>query len=317
MTVPGTWLLAAPRSALASLRPLVRAHERERPVELVPLAEGFVPPLESLKERLVGADGLLLVGDRRRSPRTVLPAPFVADAEGREVPVGWLPDVASALPVFACAAAAVLTRERVRAGPVALLAQWNRRYLALAHRMEANLLAGGETTPRLFHWTAERVTRDDLVRGLRGGLGAGVYFGHGRPSGWAGYHGVRAHHLTDAPGEPLGALLSVTCLTANRRRVALSFSESVTLGGAAASALGAVAHVKHLDNMRWMLGLAEALRDGELRVGLALRRALAFRPRLRDAYRILGDPLAPLVGTPGGERRAARIWAPPPEATWT
>lgn len=317
MNVPGAWLAAGPRAALASLRPLVRAHERERPVEVVYVAEGAIPQLESLSDRLVGAEGLLVVGDRRRSPRTVLPAPFLTDAEGRHVPVGWLPDVGSALPVFARAAAAVLARERSRAGPVAVLAQWNRRYLTLAQRMDANLRSGGETAPRLFHWTAERVTREDLVRGLRAGLGAGVYFGHGRPSGWAGYHGLRAHHLTEAAGEPLGALLSVTCLTANRRRVGLSFSESVTLGGAAASALGAVAHVKHLDNMRWMLGLAEALRDGEIRLGLALRRALAFRPRLREAYRILGDPLAPLVGSPAGERRAGRIWAPPAEATWT
>ena len=317
MNVPGTWLLAGPRPALASLAPLVRAHERERPVDLVYIADGAVPPAERLAERLVGADGLLLVGDRRRSPRTVFPAPFLTDAEGRDVPVGWLPDGGLALPVFARAAAAVLARDRARVGPIALLAQWNRRYLALARRMEANLLADAEAGPRLFHWTAERVTRGDLVRGLRAGLGAGVYFGHGRPSGWAGYHGLRAHHLTEAAGEPLGALLSVTCLTANRRRVGLSFSESVTLGGAAASALGAVAHVKHLDNMRWMLGLAEALHDSEVQIGLALKRALAFRPRLRGAYRILGDPLAPIVGTAAGERRASRIWAPPPEATWT
>lgn len=314
MSTAGAWVLAGPAEALVALRPLVRAHERERPVEVVRLRAGELPSPETWAERLVSADGLLLVGDRRRSPRTVLPGPFAADAEGRDVPVGWLPDVAASLPGFAAAAARVLLRERDRAGPVALLAQWNRRYLRLAERMAANL---GGTGVRHFNWTAERITRDDLARGLGAGLGLGVYFGHGRPSGWAGYHGLRAHHLTGRPAEPLGALLSVTCLTANRRRVGLSFSEAVTLGGAAASAVGAVAHVKHLDNMRWMLGLAEALRDGELRLGLALRRALAFRPRLRGVYRIVGDPLAPLVGTAAGERRAARIWAPPPEASWT
>jgi Peptidase family C25 len=278
---------------------------------------GDLPSPEAWSEQLVGADALVLVGDRRRSPRTMLPAPFLADAEGRDVPTGWLPDVRTALPGFAAAAARVLRRSREQPGPIALLAQWHPRYLRLAERMDANLRRGDAPPLELFNWTAERVTRDDLVRGLRGGLGLGVYFGHGRPSGWAAYHGFRAHHLTERRGEPLGSLLSVTCLTANRRRVGLSFSEAVTLGGAAASAVGAVAHVKHLDNMRWMLGLAEALRAGELRIGPALTRALAFRPRLRGVYRILGDPLAPLVGTEAGERLAARIWAPAPEASWT
>ena len=83
--------------------------------------------------------------------------------------------------------------------------------------------------------------------GLRLGLGVGIYFGHGRPKGWAGYHGLRASHLVEAAGEPLGALFSVTCLTANRWRVGLSFSEAVVTGGAAAAAVGAVDVVAHMD----------------------------------------------------------------------
>ena len=39
-----------------------------------------------------GADAVLVVGDRRRSPRTVLPGPFLARPNGRRVPVGWVPD---------------------------------------------------------------------------------------------------------------------------------------------------------------------------------------------------------------------------------
>ena len=264
---------------------------------------------EALQDALASAEAVLVVGDRRRSPRTALPGPFLEDPSGRAVPAGWLPNFGEELEVFARAAARVERRDGP-AGPVAVLGQRERRYLRLAGRMEAKLEApGGEALP-LLRWTSERITRDDLVRGLRLGLGVGVYFGHGRPSGWAAYHGLRAWHLTETPGEPLGALLSVTCLTANRHRVSLSFSEAVVAGGACAAAVGAVAEVAHLDNMRWMLGLADALRAGERRLGPALLAAAPRDTRLHTPYRIIGDPLALLVGTADGARRAARVFAP-------
>ncbi len=302
-----TWVLAAPRAALGPLRPLLREHERSREVRVVDPG-----PLEVLREAVDGAAGLLLVGHRRRSPRTALPGPFVEDPAGRLVPAGWLPDLGEGLGTFARAAARV-QRRAGPAGPLAVLGQRERRYLQLAGRMEANLSGGSAPPCQVLRWTSDRITRDDLVRGLRLGLGAGIYFGHGRPAGWAGYHGLRARHLVEAPGEPLGALFSVTCLTANRHRVSLSFSEAVVAGGAAAAAVGAVALVAHLDNMRWMLGLAAALRAGETRLGPALLAAAPPDPRLRTPYRIIGDPLARLVGTAEGERRAARVFAPAPE----
>ena len=165
----------------------------------------------------------------------------------------------------------------------------------------------------MLRWTSERITRDDLVRGLRLGLGVGIYFGHGRPNGWAGYHGLRASHLVEAAGEPIGALFSVTCLTANRWRVGLSFSEPSSRAAPPPRRSARSPSVAHLDNMRWMLGLADALRSGELRLGPAL---LARRSTTRGSqtpYRIIGDPLALLVGTAEGARRAARVFAPAPE----
>jgi hypothetical protein len=302
-----TWVLAAPRAALGPLRALVREHERSQEVRVVEPGPG-----EALREAADGADGLLLVGDRRRGPRTALPGPFLEDPAGRLVPAGWLPDLGDGLEVFARAAARVQRRSGPL-GPVAVLGQREPRFLQLAGRMEANL-SGRDAPPlQLLRWTSERITRDDVVRGLRLGIGAGVYFGHGRPSGWAGYHGLRAWHLVEAPGEPLGALLSVTCLTANRHRVSLSFTEAVVAGGAAAAAVGAVAHVAHIDNMRWMLGLADALRAGEARLGPALLAAAPPDRRLQTPYRIVGDPLARLVGTARGAQRAARVFAPAPE----
>ena len=308
------WVLAAPPPALAELRPLVRVHERRRPVRLHTLANDR--PLEAarLAELLVGAEALLLVGNRRRSPRTMLPGPFAFDATGRPVPVGWLPDLGASLGSFARAAGRVAGRARERLGPVAVLGQWDARYLHLATRMEARLAACA-TRFHVLRWTAERLTRDDLVRGLRYGLGAAVYFGHGRPRGWAGYHGFRAHHLVGSGGEPLGALLSVTCLTASRRRTGLAFSEAVVLGGAAASAVGAVAPVEHVENMRWMLGLADALAAGHTLLGEALLHAAPQPARPHEPYRIVGDPLAQLVGASGADRRAAAVFAPAPEAS--
>jgi hypothetical protein len=301
-----TFVLAAPRAALGPLRPLLRAHERLREVRVVEPG-----PVDALCEAAADAEGLLLVGDRRRAPRTALPGPFLVDPSGRAVPVGWLPDVGSGLAVFAKAAARVQRRSGPP-GPLAVLGQREPRYLQLAGRLEANLCRGGEPPFPVLRWTSERITRADLVEALRLGIGVGVYFGHGRPSGWAGYHGFRAHHLVEVPGEPLGALFSVTCLTANRHRVGLSFSEAVVVGGAAAAAVGAVDLVAHVDNMRWMLGLADALRSGETRVGPALA-AAATRSVSQTPYRIVGDPLALLAGTAEGVRRAERIFAPAPE----
>jgi len=270
-------------------------------------------PLEAgrLAELLVGADGLLLVGDRRRSPRTMLPGPFAPDAEGRPVPVGWLPDLGSRLGAFAEAAARVAGRAKERVGPVAVLGQWDTRYLHLASRMEARLAACAARF-RVLRWTAERLTQADLVRGLRYGLGAAVYFGHGRPEGWAGYHGLRARHLVEQGGEPVGVMFSVTCLTASRWRTGLAFSEAVVLGGAAAGAVGAVGEVEHLENMRWMLGLADALAAGETLLGPTLLRAAPHPQRPTEPYRIIGDPLAQFVGASNAERRAAAMFAPAP-----
>lgn len=307
------WAVAAPRSVLEELRPLIRAHERRRQVRVHALADDASPPLKRLRELAAGADGLLLVGNRRRSPRTALPGLFVADPEGRRVPVGWLPSVASGLATFAFAAARVARRTSERPGPLAVLGQWDNRYLHLATRLERRL-GGRAAGLHALRWTAERLTRDDLVRGLRYGVGAAVYFGHGRPTGWAGYHGLRAHHLTEPSGEPVGAVLSVTCLTASRWQTGLAFSEAIVLGGAASGAVGAVTTVEHLQNMRWMLGLARALRDGETLLGPALLRAAPERPDQAEPYRLVGDPLAQLVGAPTAGRRSSALYAPAPEA---
>ena len=311
---PGNWVLAAPPERIRTLRPLINAHEREHPVTIVELPGGTLPEATFWRMALVGADGLLIVGDRRRSPRTVLPGPFLADAAGRLVPAGWLPNTSEeVLTRFARAAARVLRRTKAHPRTLALLGQRQDRYVHLAERMMVNLRQQNPSPISIYRWTADRITRDDLARALRCGLGAAVYFGHGRPSGWAGYHGLRAHHLAGQRGEPLSALISVTCWTASRWGVGLSFSELAVLEGVAMAAFGAVAPTAHVQNTRWMLGLAKALREGHVQLGQVLLRAAPRNEYERSPYRILGDPLAPLIGMPNATERADRVWAPAPD----
>ena len=93
------------RSGPRAAPPLLREHERVREVRVVEPG-----PVEALCEAAAGAEGLLLVDDRRRAPRTALPGPFLVDPSGRAVPAGWLPDLGSGLDVFAKAAARVQRR---------------------------------------------------------------------------------------------------------------------------------------------------------------------------------------------------------------
>ena len=216
--------------------------------------------------------------------------PFVRAADGSWVPVGWLP-AARDLSAFVAAAAAVAGR-RDRS-PVAVLGQRSPRYQKLSERLVHHL---GELPS--VRWGAERVTREDLVAGLGLGLGTAVYLGHGRPTGWAAYRGLRAAHLSLS--SPLGALLSLTCWTASRRGVGTSFSEQVVLQGTAAAAVGAIRPVLHLDNTRIVVALAAALLQGPAPdVGSLLRAMLLTdgAPTVEAAsYRLVGDPLASLSG---------------------
>lgn len=265
---------------------------------------GAVPGVETLTALAERAGALLVVGPRRRAPRTVLPGPVVRRQDGTPVPAGWLPDTGGeALARFATAAARLYQRES-RARPVAILSQWQPRYLLLARRMES-LLAQGEQRP--FLWSSDLLFREDMARGLRAGLAAAIYVGHGRPVGWVGYRGTRLHHLAAEAGEPLGAVLSLCCDTASRRRNGLSFAEAIPLHGVAAAALGATGSTLHLDNTRWAVGLCRALSEGAATLAELVVRGLPLHERAANQYRILGDPLAPLAAAPEAEAQAQAV----------
>jgi hypothetical protein len=291
----------APARALDALEPLLEAYARgARPV----VREREFRSEAEARELAGEVDAIMVVGSGRRSPRTSLPGPFVASASGRRVPVGWVPDRGwEPLRRFAEAAAGV--HERGRSGcphrTVAVLAQRSPRYRDLSGRIERLLGESGEAV-RPLRWTADELGRDELVRGLGFGLSAALYVGHGRPVGWVGYRGTRAHHLAEAD-EPTAVVLSLTCLTASRRRVGLSFAEGLVLEGAAAAAFGAVCSTDHRWNARWALRITRALADGCATVGELVAAAEQDDPAVAG-YRIVGDPAAPIVDHPDAARRA-------------
>lgn len=297
----------ASASAFEALAPLLGAY-RERFTLRVIETQGEAPEPAMVEKWARQSDALLIVGDRRRSPRTVLPGPIIDCSDGRKVPVGWLPDTGpEQLRAFAEAAARVHRRAAFPGRrAVAVLSQWNPKYLNLADRIEA-LLGEACGDPAVLRWTADRLLREDVIDGLGCGLAGAIYVGHGRPIGWVGYHGMRAHHFPAGGGSPLGVMFSLCCATASRRRTGLSFCEALPLMGRAAAAFGAVEKTLHVDNTRWALGLCRAVNQGADHLGELILKAMPASPSAVTGYRILGDPLAPLAADQDAHERAMQI----------
>ncbi len=174
-----------------------------------------------------------------------------------------------------------------------MLGERHPRYDDLAERIVGLSRSMGQPTLRA---TAYDLTREDLADLLASGPAVGVYVGHGRPVGWVGYAGLRAHHLTPGPGAPAGAIVSLTCRTASRQRTGLSFAEAMPLLGVAAAALGAVGPTLHTANARWALRITRALPTAATIGDLVV--AVAPHDPHAAYYRLTGDPTAPLVDGP-------------------
>ena len=289
-------MVAAPAAALA-LGPLLGVWE-DRAVLRV--EHTGIPDPTTLATLAGRSTAVLVVGPRNRSPRTVLPGAVVRTADGRVVPVAWLPDIGPVgLRTFAVAAARVHARARVvgshRRCTFAVLSERHPRFDRLADRIIR--LAGEDRSGALVptRWTAYEMDRAELVRKLGLGPGLVVYVGHGRPTGWVGYAGLRSHHLV--PGEPIGAVLSLTCKTASRRRTGLSFAEALPLRGIAVASVGAVGPTRHTANARWALRLTRAASTAAS-IGDVVA-AIAPHDPDAAAYRLLGDPTAPMLDPPG------------------
>ncbi|MEO6992109.1 MAG: C25 family cysteine peptidase, partial [Lacunisphaera sp.] len=245
-------------------------------------------------------------------PRRALRGLWVADADGKKVPVGWLPADPSRLATYAAAAAIVLRRPP-NPGPLVVLGQWEDRFLRVALRT-SRWMEKYKSAPEVFHWTADRISRTDLINALGCGPGVAVYYGHGRANGWAGYHGVRTGHFPAQWEEPIGGLLALCCENASRHGGRASFTEELVLRGVCVSALASAGKTRHEDNRLLGPALCEALAAGKART-LADLVASAEVPAgfwKATTYRFIGDPAAPLSGACDAIERADRVVAPGP-----
>ena len=307
--------VVADPSSVDSLAPLLELWRHGPGLRLLPWSAAAGGRPQALADLADGASAVLVVGPRQRSPHTVLPGPVLTAPDGIAVPAGWLPATsAEDLARFARTAVAVHARTAgTDAGPpasggqprrtLAVLGERHPRFDRLADRI---VRIGGEDVGsgvEVRRATAYELRRSDLVDLLATGPALAVYVGHGRPIGWVGYAGTRAHHLADAvarPGhQPAAAVVSLTCQTASRRRTGLSFAEALPLRGVAAATLGAVTSTMHTGNARWALRIA---RDhGAARTIGELVAMVAPHDPHAATYRLLGDPTAPLLDAPAAE----------------
>lgn len=262
--------------------------------------------------RLVGVDAFVLVGFSKRAPSKVLPGLGLRDANGRFVVGSLLPISTQSAAAFAYAAGEVERRSDAgfELGPALFLGEWEPRARKMAQRSTRCLQGAGISC---FEWSADRVTREVLRRGLACGAGFALYYGHGRAVGWAGYHGFRARHLPESVKEPLGAALSITCSTASRGGSGLSFSERLVTQGVAGASLGATRKTRHLSNAYLASSICQAIAGGGGRLHEVIQDACLPEDLLYGSYRIFGDPTARLRGSSESLRQAEAIYAPAPE----
>jgi hypothetical protein len=294
-----------------ALAPLLDHWRAGRGLRLVPwtgaVAGGRPAVLADLAD---DAGAVLVVGPRQRSPHTVLPAPVLTAPDGRIVPAAWLPATSTAdLARFARTALAVHARRTDTASghdgqrTLAVLGERHPRFDRLADRIVRIGGEGAVDGVEVRRATAYELRRCDLVDLLATGPALGLYVGHGRPVGWVGYAGTRAHHLADAVARaghrPAAAVVSLTCQTASRRNTGLSFAEALPLRGVAAATLGAVSSTVHTGNARWALRIARDLGTAST-IGELVAMVAPHDPHA-TTYRLLGDPTAPLLDAPAVE----------------
>lgn len=243
-------------------------------------------------ESYKGEDAVLVIGSARRHPKSFFHAPFIQKATNK-VPIAWLPirnhrDIA----YFTESVKEVHSRAQDDC-VLALLSQKHPRYVRIVQRMNHIL----KNDIKALQWSSDLVFRDDIINALEEGIGLAAYFGHGRPIGWVGYYGLRAHHFERTDAKVIGGILSLCCQTASRKRTSLSFCEELVINKKCAATFGAVESTLHTDNTRWSVGICKALLEGAKTIGDVVLSAMPLNLTAYCDYRIIGDPLAPIYST--------------------
>ena len=265
------------------------------------------PPIHQFSDIAATCDAILLLSPFRRAPSTILPSPFLQINKKKRLPVAMLPiKTGDCINRFAALVQKVHSRANNKMC-MALLSQRHPRYLNVASRVETVLSRIEKFS--VVRWTSEQVYKKEMVGGLQGGIGCALFMGHGRPVGWAGYYGTRLHDFetSEKTIEPMGALFSLCCLTASRKRTGISFSEGMVTNGHSAASFGAVRKTNHLDNTRWAIRICYALKEGARTVGEVVNHAAPPHPSSWEPYRIIGDPFAPVYSTLAAEKKALSV----------
>lgn len=108
---------------------------------------------------------------------------------------------------------ATASKDLVNSSPQrVILSMWKGSYLRRADTLQAGL-EKAYGTAGVARWTADLIGRRELSQRLASQpISLAFYLGHGRERGWAGYRGLRFHHLQQ-PSDPMGLVVSLSCRT--------------------------------------------------------------------------------------------------------
>ena len=249
-----------------------------------------MPTARALQDIATDSDAVVMLYPVKKSPAASVAAPFL-QLGSKKVPVGLVPvSSMKSLQTFTETAVKVHLRKTIDQ-PVTLLAQRMPRYLQVTDRIFNEL--NQEVNP-VFRWSSDLVFAGDMLYGINQGPSVCLYLGHGRPSGWCGYYGIRSHHITAFRNKPSAAIISLCCWTAGRKHVKHSFCESLIMNGITSFAVGAVKPTLFTDNTRWAINFIQAIRSGATTAGELVRLSCPTQRSVAH-YRFFGDPTVPLL----------------------
>lgn len=236
-------------------------------------------------------DGILVVAERSRGPRNVVPGAII-----NGYPVGvvfanriidlepWLSALSntSGLPTWA------------------VLAMWKKSYLSMGNRFVKWLRTTSEFP--VERWFADRVEREELCERLALGPRLAVYLGHGRSTGLCGYLGLRWKHILQYKKFiPCGTIISFACDTLKKKNGRIPFGCKWIREGRAATYFGSVDAVSSDANAKLAYALGRAFESNKPSSLAALMKCMMNE--LKDTqsneaalhalktYRIIGNPL--------------------------
>jgi len=323
---PPRWAAIGPAALLEVLAPLRDEHLRQGEVWLI--ARDAERPLHEVAAELHGDGTTLLVLEDPAQPslRGTCATPFMTNADGADVALGWLRLDAQELSAYSHRAAALLQRESQPRLPIALLGPREDRYIDLLDQLALAAESASELVA--FQWNAERLARHRLADALRQGAAAAIYAGHGSARGWFAYGGIRADMLTGESGlsadQSIAVLFSLSCRTGqpaapiegNSTPLARGLADEIVAGGVAAAVVAPLEDPLHDANRVLATALVNALASGTRRCADILYAARRDGACV-DGYAIIGDPATRVAAAPDATERCAHVFAPAPDAILT